>query len=200
MCQRSHIRLKKMSSRGLVFSKLVHFVAIVSGLVATALPSRGDFTATTKDGWEEPVTRMMLRGEWSGLGAVENVLVTLDLGRDPDPNAALVSGVDREAEPESSNMLLAVTESTEQNTVSTVYSVGDLRVEGGRFSLGTPSHEILLEVEAKRTWGSGSGHGWLTLNEKGRKPHKIELYFFYLRGESWMKHMLERVRYADARH
>jgi hypothetical protein len=148
---------------------------------ALAAPVFGDMqTIGTADDGPNPVTRKTMVGHWSGVAGEEDLLVSLRVPEAPG------------------TPVLAVTELKHGQVVSNVYDARDLRVTRGRFEIGGPASAIRLEGDARRNWGSGSGHGSITLSRDREPPRTVRLQFFYVLGASWVARVGEIRRRAMA--
>lgn len=116
-----------------------------------------------------PITTETIVGEWSGLLAERQGLVTLRVHA-------------------SGRATLAVANQHDAKIQVQVHHVDRVDVRYGRFRVRTGN--LVLEGTARRSWGSGWGEGWLTTGEKGGSRRE-RVYFFYLRERSWPERMLE---------
>lgn len=128
--------------------------------------------AETRETPALPVGEATMTGEWFGVGANGRLLVTLQA------NGA--------------RGILAIAENQDGATVTKVYQTNGA-VEDGRFSFGGPDEDVFLHGTAFKYPETGWGNGTLITAEAGAARRTVEVHFFHLRRDSWLRRML-RVR------
>ena len=127
---------------------------------------------------DDPVTVESMGGEWTGIGVEDDVLVTLRVS--------------------DGGTVLSVSELANEVVTTRVYTVANLKIEKGRFSIGHVNSELQLQGEARRSSESGWGHGWLKTKWHSLGDKRVELYFFYMVDQSWVRRMLDLYQDAEA--
>ena len=84
----------------------------------------------------------------------------------------------------------------DDSVVTKIYEIKDMRVQDGEFSMGSSDNLVTLKGKASATLGSAWGAGELILHEDDGGLHRVDLYLFHVRDESWMDRMMDLIHRA----